>query len=156
FNLGTAYLTRRPVPDLDEAERCYMRSLDMHGEEAFHGRAQCLAQMGTVAHERFKAAQAAKKPAHELLDRLNTALRFCCKALEFLPPNAVDNLASTHNQIGNIYGDAGDLVHALPHYQCAIHYKEKQGDIFGAGQTRHNVAVNLAQAGRFHDARLYA
>ncbi len=31
-----------------------------------------------------------------------------------------------------------------------------QDDLYGAGQTRFNVAVTLAQAGRFADAREYA
>ncbi|MCP4423581.1 MAG: tetratricopeptide repeat protein, partial [Chloroflexi bacterium] len=72
------------------------------------------------------------------------------------PPNAVDDLAVTHNQLGNIYDDAGDLERALFHYQEAIRYVETAGNLFQAGQFRYNVALTLQAAGRLEDALLYA
>jgi tetratricopeptide (TPR) repeat protein len=156
FNLGHAYLTLPAVCDLAEAERWYRRSLDMRGEEQRHGRAQCLAQLGSVAYERFREARAAKRPKKVLLEHLNRALRSYHEALDLLPPDAVDNLAVTHNQLGAIYGDAGHLDRALTHYQDAIRYREKQGNLYGAAQTRFNVALALANAGRLADARAYA
>ena len=101
-------------------------------------------------------ALAAEKEASELLKHINAALRFSREALDLLPPHAVDDLASIHNQIGNIYSDARHLDRALPHYQHAIRYRERQGDRYGAAQTRFNVAIALANGGRLHDARLYA
>ena len=62
----------------------------------------------------------------------------------------------THNQLGNTYAGAGDLDRALPHYREAVRYREAAGDPFGAAQTRFNVAVGLAHAGRFEDALEYA
>jgi tetratricopeptide (TPR) repeat protein len=78
------------------------------------------------------------------------------QALELFPPNAVDRLAVTHNQLGIIYKNAGDLERALPHYREAIRYDELTGDLYGAAQDRFNVALALAQAGRLADAREYA
>ena len=78
------------------------------------------------------------------------------QALGLLPDNAVDELAVTHHALGNIYGAAGDIATALGHYQKAIHYRERQDDRYGAGWARHAAAITLAQAGRRHDALLYA
>jgi len=64
--------------------------------------------------------------------------------------------AVAENQLGNIYGDAGDLNRALPHYRESIRLEEARGNLFGAALTRFNVAVHLARAGRFTDAREYA
>ncbi len=62
-----------------------------------------------------------------------------------------------HGQLGSIYGGAGDIDRALPHYREAIRYRELAGDSYGAAQTiRYNVALHLAQSGRFVDAREYA
>jgi tetratricopeptide (TPR) repeat protein len=156
ISLGNAYMTLPAVRDLAEAERWYRSSLDMRGEEQRHGRAVCLNQLGAVAREHFKEARAAQRPEKELLEHLNVALRSYHEALALFPPDAVDELAVTHAQLGNIYGDAGDLDRALPHYQDAIRYREKQGDLYRAAQTRFNVAVDLARAGRLPDARAYA
>jgi tetratricopeptide (TPR) repeat protein len=68
----------------------------------------------------------------------------------------VDDLAVTHNQLGNIYDDAGDLDRALLHYREAIRYEEMQGNLYGAALTRSNVAIAFATAGRLADAREYA
>lgn len=50
----------------------------------------------------------------------------------------------------------GDINRALPHYQDAIRYTEATGNYYQAGQFRFNVALALAQNGRFPDARDYA
>jgi tetratricopeptide (TPR) repeat protein len=68
----------------------------------------------------------------------------------------VDDLAVTHNQLGEIYRMANDLDRALPHYREAIRYDEMQGNAFGAGGTRYNVALALGGAGRLVDALAYA
>ena len=73
-----------------------------------------------------------------------------------LPSDAVADLAVVHNQLGVIYGETGDLGRALPHYQDAIRYREKQGNVYRAAGTRRNVALDLANAGRLADARAYA
>jgi hypothetical protein len=44
----------------------------------------------------------------------------------------------------------------LSYYQDAIHYEEAADNLYGAAKTRYNVAVALARARRFADARQYA
>ena len=156
YNLGTAYKDLPALRNLDEAERCYRRSLELTPESDALGRSKCLSQLGLVAKERFKDARAAGRPQAELLSPLNAALDFYQQALALDPPEAVSELAVDHNALGNIYLDAGDLAHALPHYQESIRYFEAAGDFYRAAGTRYNLALALAQQGRLADARLYA
>ncbi len=72
------------------------------------------------------------------------------------PQAAVDELAIVHNQLGEIFRNASDVDRALPHYRDAIRYREQQGNVYGASQTRFNVALALAQSGRPADALEYA
>ena len=90
------------------------------------------------------------------MKHLNTAVDYYQQALALLPPDAVDDLAVTHNQLGVIYKEAGDLESALYHYNQDIHYDELAGNQYGAGQTRFNIAILLAQNRRLSDALLYA
>jgi tetratricopeptide (TPR) repeat protein len=156
FNLGHAYLTIPALRDLAQAERWYRRSLELRDERHHLLRGKGLGQLGYVALERFKEARTADKPKEELLRHLNVALQFYLQALDLLPPNAVDDLAVTHNQLGSIYVNAGDLDHALPHYRETIRYFEAAGNLYGAAQTRFNVALALARANRLADAQVYA
>jgi tetratricopeptide (TPR) repeat protein len=73
-----------------------------------------------------------------------------------MPATAVTERGTIHNQLGIIYRNAGDIDRALYHYQQDIRYCERAGDIFGAGETRANVAMALLAAGRLSDARAYA
>ena len=156
FNLGHAYKHLPALRDLDAAERWYRRDLELEDPRDRLGRAKCFSQLGLVAYERFKEARAAEKPEEEQLRHLNEAARFYHQALELNPPDNAGDLAVDHNQLGNIYDDAGDLERALHHYNEGIRYFETAGDFYDAGQTRFNVAVTLAQRGRFDEALLYA
>ena len=156
INLGNAYEEIPTLRDLKQAEDWYRRSLELHDERDHIGQSQSLSLLGYVAFERFREVQAANKPAEEQLQHLNTAARSYHQALDLLPPNAVNDLAVAHNQLGVIYGNAGDLDRALSHYRESIRYKEAAGNIYGAALTRFNVAIALANAGRLVDARLYA
>jgi len=156
FNLGHVYKNISALRDLVQAEHWYRRSLELFSAGNDPRQAQCLGQLGLVARERFKEASAAQQPEAELLHHLNAALGFYLQVLDLLPPNAVDDLAVTHNQLGNTYADAGDLDRALPHYREAIRYDERGGNLYKAGEHRRNVALALAQAGRFPDALDYA
>jgi tetratricopeptide (TPR) repeat protein len=156
FNLGHAYKNIPILRDLAQAERWYRRDLELEDPRDRLGRGKVHNQLGSVAYERFLEARAAKQPEAELLHHLNAAAAFYLQALDLLPPDAVDDLAVTHNQLGNIYVAAGDLDRALPHYRQAIRYTEATGNLYQAGQIRFNVAVALAEAGRFPDALDYA
>jgi tetratricopeptide (TPR) repeat protein len=156
FNLGRAYTDIPAIRDLAQAERWYRRSLELHDERDRLGRSNCLNQLGLVAQERFREARKVARSEEELLRHLNAAVQYYHQALDLTPPNAVDALAVTHNALGAIYGDAGNLDRALPHYRESIRYEEMQGNLYGAAQTRFNVAIALADAGRLAEARLYA
>ena len=156
FNLGHAYLTLPAIRDLAQAERWYRRDLELEDPRDHLGRSKTLGQLGMVAYERFLEARAGNKPEEELLRHLNDAVGFYHQALDMSPSNAIDQLAVKHNQLGLIYNDAGDLDRALPHYREAIRYHEGAGNLYAAAQTRFNVALALAQAGRLADAREYA
>jgi tetratricopeptide (TPR) repeat protein len=157
FNLGHAYLTLPAIRDLAQAERWYRRDLELEDPRDHLGRSKTLSQLGLVAYERFKEARAANKPEEELLRHLNASVQFYQQALAMTPPNAVDDLAVVHNQLGVIYDEgAGDLDRALPHYRECIRYGEAAGNLYGAARTRFNVALALRDAGRLADAREYA
>jgi len=158
FNLGKAYggVSIPAIRDLTQAERWYRRGLELCDEHDLFQRGGGLAQLGLVAYERFKEARAANKSEEKLLHNLNAAVEFYHQALDMLPSNAVDRLAVTHNQLGNIYRDAGDLTRALSHWQETIRYFEAAGNLYNAATARRNVALALAQAGRLADAREYA
>ncbi len=61
-----------------------------------------------------------------------------------------------HNQLGNIYDDAGDLNRALHHWREAIRYDEAGGNLYEAGKHRCNIAIALTNADRRTDALAYA
>jgi tetratricopeptide (TPR) repeat protein len=156
FNLGRAYVDLPALRDLERAERWYQHSLDLYDEGDRLGRAKYYSQLGLVAYERFGEARDAGEGEEALLEHLNDAARFHHRALDLTPPDVIGDLAVDHNQLGNIYGDAGDVARALGHWREAIRYKEAAGNAYGAATTRYNVAVALARAGRLADARAYA
>ena len=120
------------------------------------GQAQCLRQLGAVGlSERYREVQKANQ-LEVGLRHLNAALQFCQQALDLLPPDAVNSLAATHNALGVIWKIWGDLDRALQHYSEAIRYEEMQDHLYGAAETRYNVAIAFASAGRLADAREYA
>jgi tetratricopeptide (TPR) repeat protein len=154
-SLGNAYLEVPTLRDLDQAQRWYQHGLDLEPEHNRVGRAKSLASLATVAYERFLEARAARQPGPVLLDHLNKALDGYQQALELFPADDAENLAATHNQIGNIYSDAGD-TRALHHYQQSIKHEEARGDTHGAGQTRFNIALLLQDDGHLDGALHYA
>jgi tetratricopeptide (TPR) repeat protein len=156
FNLGHAYLTIPALRDLDAAERWYRRSLELRAEGDNFYKATSLGQLGYVAWERFTEAKAAGKEKAVLVEHLNAALKFYQQALAMIPPDAVNDLAAIHNQLGNIYRDAEKMDAALHHYREAIRYEEMQGNHYGAAKTRYNVALTLRDMGNLDDALLYA
>lgn len=156
FNLGHVYQDIADLRNLDESERWYRKSLDLRAPDDRLARGRCLGQLGLVAHERFLGARTAKRPVEELVRQLAEAARLYEQALDMMPATAVTEQGIAHNQLGNIYDDAGDIDRALLHYRQCIRYHEQAGDIFAAGETRENVAIALLNTGRPSDARAYA
>jgi tetratricopeptide (TPR) repeat protein len=158
FNLGHAYLGDE-VPalrDLAQAEQWYRRNLELRSEGDHLGRGKTLGQLGLVAYERFKEAREVGQPEAVLREHWSAALHAYQQALDMFPPDAVDELATCHNQLGNIYNDAGQTEQAVAHYRESIRYDEMQGNLYGAALTRYNVALAYADAARFEDALLFA
>lgn len=156
FSLGDAFKNLSTPRDLDKAERWYRKSLDLYAKWDRIGRAKCYGQLGAITRQRFQQAQAANRPEAELFRFLNEAARLYREALRLLPPDAVDDLAVTHKQIGAVYADARDLDRALPHFRQAIQLEEMQADLYDAALIRFSVAVHLLGAERRADALQYA
>ncbi len=156
FNLGRAHQEIAPLRDLAQADHWYRRSLELQDDRDRLGQGRCLGQLGHVAFERFEEVRIRENGEDELLRHLSEAVSFYTQALALLPPDAVDELAVTHNQLGAIYGDAGDIDRALQHFRDAIRHEEHQGNVYGASQTRFNVSLALAQSARPQDALEYA
>jgi tetratricopeptide (TPR) repeat protein len=155
-SLGNAYLRVPGLRDLDQAGQWYQRSLSLRPDSDRVGRASCHGQLGALALERFDDAHAAGRAKGVLLERLNAALRHYRQALDLAPAGDHESRAIAENQLGLIYRRAGDTGQALRHYQQSIQHKETRGDVFGAGQTRYNIAVLLDDDGRTGDALHYA
>jgi tetratricopeptide (TPR) repeat protein len=156
FNLGHAYKNLPVLRNLDEAEHWYRRGLELFATDDKLARGKCHNQLGNIVYQRFNDAKKAGKTEEELLKHLKAAVDYYQQALALLPPDAVDDLAVTHNQLGLIYNDAGDLERALEHYNKSVQYKEAAGNIYAAGNTRFNIALMFFQNGRLTDALLYA
>lgn len=156
FSLGHANLAIAALRNLDEAERWYRQSLDLRAATDALGRQRCLGQLGYVAHERFKDAREANRPAEQLASHLTEAAQLYEQALGMMPASAVGERAVNHNQLGVIYVDAGDTGRAMHHFRQAIRYADEAGDTWNAGGLRYNVSLTLAHAGRLPEARAYA
>jgi tetratricopeptide (TPR) repeat protein len=155
-HLGHAYLDVAPLRSLEQAEHWYKQGLGMCEPHGKHAQAKCLMGLGRVSQERFDQAVKAGQPEAERRGLLNESLRYYGQALDLTPPDAVSDLAVIHNQLGGTYHRAADVNGALPHYRQSIRYKETQGNLYGAAQTRFNVALLLANADRFQEALQYA
>jgi len=156
YNLGTSFKDLPTLRDLNQAERWYRRSLELHDERDRLGCGRCLHQLGMVAQERFQEVMAAGRPTGESLRHLKEALKFCHEALELKPADAVNELATTQGQLGSIYRDAGDLDLSVQHFREAIQLFEQAGNSYLAAQARLEVAITLLNADRRADALEYA
>jgi tetratricopeptide (TPR) repeat protein len=155
-SLGNANLDVPALRDLDQAQRWFQQSLGLQSELNRVGRAQSFGSLARVAYARFIEARAARQPESELRSHLRAAVDGYQQALDLFPADDAQNLGITHNQLGNIYSEAGDTRRGLYHYQQSIKFKEVRGDTYGAGMTRRNIALLLQGDGRPGDALLYA
>jgi hypothetical protein len=156
FNLGHAYMQLPALRDLDEAERWYQRILELVDKDDHLGQGKGNYCLGHVAYERFKDARKANAPQAELLKHLNAAVAYYQQALALLPPDAVDDIATTNWQLGFIFAEAGDLERGLNFWQAGINLFEKAGNLFEAGKHQRNISIFMVQADRISDGLLYA
>ena len=148
FNLGHAYKNVPNLRDLDAAERSYRRALDLYGDGDRRNQAGALAQLGTIAYERFTETGMSNGGEQELLLHLDAAEQFYVRTLDLLPEEAMHAAAGVHAQIGNVYSSGGRLNLALVHWQVAIRNFESCDDIYRAARTKFNVAQALRLRGR--------
>jgi tetratricopeptide (TPR) repeat protein len=156
FSLGHSYKDIGSIRSLSEAEHWYRRSLYLRSEGDHLWRGNCLLLLGTVALNRFRDARGSGRPPEECAGQLFRAGRLYEEAIGMYPPDALDPLSAAQNQLGNVYSEQGKLDLALNHYRESVRYYERQGNRFGAGKTRCNVANALASHGRFPEAREWA
>jgi tetratricopeptide (TPR) repeat protein len=156
FNLGHAYKDVVGLRDLDQAEQWYQRRLELTEPHNTLRRAQAIAQLGTVAYERFLESARSGEPAEQQARHLAHAIDAYEQGLQLLPADDVRSLATAHNQLGIVYGYAGDVDLALRHYRQSIQYKEQGDDHYGAAEARYNTAILLYRAGRYRESLLYA
>ncbi len=156
LNLGHVYSDLPGLRDLDQAEHWYQHSLSLLSENDTVGRAVVVGELGNIAYERFRDGDEAGAPEAQLLEHLNDAAAAHRQKLDLLPGDAVGERAVAYNQLGNIYARAGHIDRALEHFSRSIHYEQQQDNRYGAGQSRFNAALALANADRREDALLYA
>jgi tetratricopeptide (TPR) repeat protein len=109
-----------------------------------------------VAYQRFREAREAGQPEPELRRYVDVATDAFTDALRLFPADATPDLAILHNQFGVLYQDIGVYDAARHHYQLSARLKELAGDRYGAGLTRSNLSILLADSGQRSDALLYA
>jgi tetratricopeptide (TPR) repeat protein len=155
-NLGHAYKNIPALRNLDQAQHWYQHSLRLLGDQNTAYRAVVVGQFGNIAYERFVEARKAGAPAEQLLRHLDDAAAAHHQKLDLLPADEISEHAVAHNELGNIYAEAGYTDRALDHYRKAIRYREQQDNRYRAGTVRLNAAIALDSAHRREDALLYA
>lgn len=153
--LGNTYKNLQGVRDLDRAEHWYKRASDLLGEYDALGRSLAVAQLGSIAYNRFLEARDTGGTPERVVELLKEALSANLRALKLLPADAVGEQADIHQKLGDIYRAAGLPGRAFGHYQNAIRYQELQDDSYGAGWARVSAGMALARSGRGSDALLY-
>ncbi len=146
FNLGHAYMDIAGIRNLDAAEAAYRRSLEMHDENDVLGRSKCIKQIGTVHHHRFSEARDRGESAETLSRHWEAAQKYLLEGLKLCRNDALRDLGAIHNQLGNLYDDAGQPNRAREQYEQAAQCFEKIGDRFLAGRVRVNIALMYLQA----------
>jgi tetratricopeptide (TPR) repeat protein len=152
YDLGNAYKDLPGLRDLDVAGRWAQASLDLHDEADRLSLARSRDLLGAVHYERFLEARAAGRPAAEQAVHLTAAANAYHHAIVLFPADAVSDLAVTHNDLGRVYADAGQIDTAVGHWQQSIRYKETAGNRYGAATTRGNIALARLRQGQVGEA----
>jgi tetratricopeptide (TPR) repeat protein len=160
FSLAAFHLR---IGDLDEADRCYERSLKLHDE--LHdktdrlGKSRVLSQQGYIALARLVQAQEEGQPREAWEGFYQTACEKYKAALDLQEADAVrsvSDMAVTHGQLGNIHRIAGNADEALKHYPKAIKLFEEAGQLGQAVGVRFYIALTLQDKSRLAEALEYA
>jgi len=146
YNLGRTYTELPAIRDLDDAEAAYRRSLACVAEDHFLGRSEIIQAIGSVHHERFAESRRRGEPAEIVLAHARAAEAAYLQALALCPGDAIAHLGSMHNELGNLYREAGQTEPARERFERAVQIFELTGDRYRAGGTRYNLALMYGQA----------
>ncbi len=155
-NIAVAYLRCPSVQDLDHAEIWCTRALMLCELENRRLRANCLSDMGAIAHRRFREAYANRLPEEVLAGHMTDAYRFYSEAIELTPPDAVTELAPDYRELGAMLFEANNVEAALSCCRKALRCYEVAENVYRSANVRHTIAVGLGRAGRFNEALEYA
>jgi tetratricopeptide (TPR) repeat protein len=155
-SIGNVYLYVPSLRDLDQAEHWFQQSLSLRPDSDQRGRARVLLSLGQVAQQHFEEARQAGQAEPVTLEYLNAALHSYQQSLDLTPADDDEQRAMIEEMLGNTYAAVNETRQALSHYQQSIQHEEARGNVYGAGQTRYNIALVLANGGRVSDALLYA
>jgi tetratricopeptide (TPR) repeat protein len=154
YNAGQAHLAVQSIHNVSEAERWCHLSLNLRDPRDVVGRARCHLLLARIACAR--ADEASNPNGPELKGHIMAAIDWCNNALNALPLDAFAELSVAHNMAGTILSNIGRNVDAIRHYRACLTYEEQLGDVFGAGESRENIATVLLDMGRLDQAQTYA
>ena len=154
-NLANVYLLIPALRNLDLSEKWLLKAIQHYGDDLM-GRTKCLTQLAQVKFTQLNKTLAdgtdsgiAEQLWRETAELLNEVFRL-------IPDEAIRELASAHELAAKLYQLVGETDRAMSHYQQLIRIAEQLGQPFMTSVTRIDAAANLAQAGRFEDAALFA
>jgi tetratricopeptide (TPR) repeat protein len=145
YDLGHAYKDIAAIRNLDAAEAAYQRGLNLWDSRNVLGRSRSIKQIGMVYHARFRESRKRGEPAETILKHAQAAEQHYHEALALCPSTALTDLSPIRSVLGSLYNDIGDTERARGHYEKDVQICEQTGDRYGAGQTRHNIAVMYLQ-----------
>ena len=120
-------------------------------------RAQCLAQLGSVSLELLRDSLENGTAETVISNHLDKAITYYETALQLEPPDAIANLARTHNQLGVAYQySRTEQTKAVEHFKKAMHYFNESDEWLGAAGACLNAAQVLLRLSQSHDAKDYA
>ncbi len=156
FNLGHAFKNIPALRDLTKAAEYYAAAYKSYPEYDALARAQCLAQLGSVSLELLQDSLQNGAAEAVMSNHLDKAINYYETALQIEPPDAIANLAQTHNQLGVAYQySRTEQLKALEHFKKAIHYFNESDEWFGAAGAYLNAAQVLLRLSKPHDAKDY-
>jgi tetratricopeptide (TPR) repeat protein len=162
FNIGGCFAQVGAIRDLARAEEWYLRSFGLYPPENPLARGRTLGELGLVQMVAFQESRATAQPLAEGFVHLQRAHEFYMAALELFPPDALNDLATTHAQLGAtcgwlaVYFNECSIDDAMRHYREAMQRSRAAGkpsDVIGM---QFNAALLLSQAGRLIEALAYA
>jgi tetratricopeptide (TPR) repeat protein len=162
FNIGGCFAQVGSIRDLASAEEWYLRSYGLYPPENPLARARTLGQLGLVQLVAFQESRATAQPLAEGFVHLQRAHEFYGAALELFPPDALNDLATTHAQLGAtcgwlaLYFDECSIDDAMSHYREAMQRSRTAGKPTDVTGMQFNAALMLSQAGRLIEALAYA